>query len=127
MKIKSFLTKSESGLLVITLVFLVLMVCIFREIQTQEIEGDYVITTQKTSQEPVTPMPEPLIDVNTADLETLDKLSGIGPALAERIIAYREEHGPFQKPEDLLEVKGIGEATLEEFRQEITLGEEAQP
>ena len=72
-------------------------------------------------------MPEPLIDVNTADLETLDKLSGIGPALAERIIAYREEHGPFQKPEDRWEVKGIGEATLEEFRQEITLGEEAQP
>ena len=127
MKIKGFLTKSESGLLILTLVFLVLMVCIFREIQTEEIAGDYVITTQKAAQEPVTPMPEPLVNVNTADLETLDKLSGIGPALAERIIAYREEHGPFQTVEDLLEVKGIGEATLEEFRQEITLGEETEP
>ena len=127
MKIKGFLTKSESGLLILTLVFLVLMVCIFREIQTEEIAGDYVITTQKAAQEPVTPMPEPLVNVNTADLETLDKLSGIGPALAERIIAYREEHGPFRTVEDLLEVKGIGEATLEEFRQEITLGEETEP
>ena len=123
MKIKGFLTKSESGLLILTLVFLVLMVCIFREIQTEEIAGDYVITTQKAAQEPVTPMPEPLVNVNTADLETLDKLSGIGPALAERIIQYREENGPFAAVEELLQVRGIGPATLERFQDEITIGE----
>ena len=121
MKIKGFLTKSESGLLILTLVFLVLMVCIFREIQTEEIAGDYVITTQKAAQEPVTPMPEPLVNVNTADLETLDKLSGIGPALAERIIAYREEHGPFTEVEELLEVSGIGEVVLDGLRDQIVL------
>ena len=43
--------------------------------------------------------------------------------LAERIIAYRTEHGPFRRVEDLLEVKGIGEATLEKFRQEVTVGD----
>ena len=126
MKIKGFLTKSESGLLILTLVFLVLMVCIFREIQTEEIAGDYVITTQKAAQEPVTPMPEPLVNVNTADLETLDKLSGIGPALAERIIAYREEHGPFAAAEDLLAVSGIGEKVLDGLRDQIVLEDTAQ-
>lgn len=124
MKAKGFLTKSEYGLLILTGIFLCLMVFIFREIQTEEIAGDYVITTQQTPQEEVTPEPKPLIDINTADSEALQELSGIGPALAERIIAYREEHGPFTAIEDLLEVKGIGEATLEEFRQEITLGGE---
>ena len=123
MKSKGFLTKSESGLLILTLVFLVLMVCIFREIQTEEIAGDYVITTQKAAQEPVTPMPEPLVNVNTADLETLDKLSGIGPALAEWIIAYREEHGPFQTVDGLLEVSGIGPVTLENLRPYVSVGE----
>ena len=46
--------------------------------------------------------------------------SGKG-ALAERIIDYREAHGPFETLEDLLEVKGIGEATLEKFRDHATV------
>lgn len=64
------------------------------------------------------------MDVNTADAAALQTLPGIGPALAERIIAYRTEHGPFRTVEELLEVKGIGEATLEKLRQEVTVGEE---
>ena len=59
-----------------------------------------------------------------ADAAALQTLPGIGPALAERIIAYRTEHGPFRTVEELLEVKGIGEATLEKLRQEVTVGEE---
>ena len=58
------------------------------------------------------------------DAAALQTLPGIGPALAERIIAYRTEHGPFRTVEELLEVKGIGEATLEKLRQEVTVGEE---
>ena len=49
------------------------------------------------------------VDVNTADAETLaDRLIGIGAAKAKAIVAYRNQHGPFAGPEDLLAVKGIG-------------------
>lgn len=56
------------------------------------------------------------IDLNTADVYDLDRLPGIGPAKAEAIAAYRAEHGPFQSVDQLLEVSGIGEATLEALR-----------
>jgi competence protein ComEA len=63
-----------------------------------------------------------LVNVNTADSETLQTLPGIGPVLAGRIIDYRNEHGPINSIESLVEVKGIGEATLEKLRLLITLG-----
>ena len=127
MKIRRFLTKSEWGLLALTALFLCLMVFIFREVQTEEIAGDYVITTQRAPGEPVTPEEEPPININTADHTALQRLTGIGPALAERIIAWREANGGFKAVEELLQVAGIGEATLEALREEITLGEEELP
>jgi len=63
---------------------------------------------------------EPL-NLNAATLEQLDELPGIGPALAERIIAYRDEHGPFTQLEQLDDVKGIGPRILEELRPCVTL------
>ena len=65
-----------------------------------------------------------LVNVNTADAEELETLTGIGPALAQAIVDYRAGHGAFRSAEDLLLVKGIGEAKLEGFRAEITLEEE---
>jgi competence protein ComEA len=56
------------------------------------------------------------IDLNTADQSTLETLPRIGPALAERIIAWREENGRFQSVDDLLAVPGIGEKLLEAIR-----------
>ena len=54
-----------------------------------------------------------LVNINTASMEQLMTLDGIGESYAERIIEFREKNGPFQSPEDLLKVKGIGEKTLE--------------
>lgn len=59
------------------------------------------------------------LNLNTADAETLQALPGIGPALAERIVAYRWEHGPFQTAEDLLRVPGIGPKRWERIRHAI--------
>ena len=61
------------------------------------------------------------ININTAGAAELDKLSGIGPALAERIIQYRTEHGPFARPEDLENVSGIGAKTYEKMASQVTV------
>lgn len=60
------------------------------------------------------------INVNTASSKELETLPGIGPVLAQRIVEYRETHGPFRTPEDLLKVKGIGPRKLENIRDRIT-------
>lgn len=60
------------------------------------------------------------VNLNTADLAELDSLPGIGPVTAQRIIDYRETHGPFARPETITEVPGIGEATLDKVRELIT-------
>ena|GEM_PF-1753258 len=59
------------------------------------------------------------LNLNTANAETLQALPGIGPALAERIVAYRLEHGPFQTVQDLLQVPGIGPKRWERMRHAI--------
>lgn len=53
------------------------------------------------------------VDPNTATLAQLQELPGVGPALAGRIVAYRQAHGPFRRVADLTRVRGIGEKTLE--------------
>jgi competence protein ComEA len=63
-------------------------------------------------------------DVNTAELETLQTLPGIGPALAARIVAYREEYGPFLAVEDLLQVPGIGPKRWGQIRPLVRVAEE---
>ena len=60
-----------------------------------------------------TQLQEGQIDINTASAEQLTGLKGIGAKKAEAIVHYREENGAFTSPEGLLEVKGIGAATLE--------------
>jgi len=55
-----------------------------------------------------TNQPSFVIDINQATAEEFQKLPGIGPALARRIVAFREKHGPFRRVEDLLAIRGIG-------------------
>jgi len=59
------------------------------------------------------------VDLNSATVEELQTLTGVGPVLAERIFAYRQEHGPFRSVEDLLDVPGIGESKLAGLRDEV--------
>ena len=62
------------------------------------------------------------ININTADLEELQLLPGIGEVLAQRIIDYRQEHGPFQSISELTNVSGIGLDRLDKIMDHITLG-----
>jgi competence protein ComEA len=60
--------------------------------------------------------PSARLPLNSASAAELELLPGIGPALAQNIVEYRDRHGPFQRIEDLLEVDGIGPAKLEGIR-----------
>jgi len=62
-----------------------------------------------------------LIAINQADASSLEDLPGVGPVLAERIVAHRDANGPFETVEDLLEVPGIGEAKLAAMRDSIAV------
>ena len=64
--------------------------------------------------------PAPL-NLNEITVEQLDELPGIGPALAERIVAYRDAHGPFTRIEELNDVKGIGARTVDKLRPHLVL------
>ncbi|MES1037786.1 helix-hairpin-helix domain-containing protein [Bacillus pumilus] len=61
------------------------------------------------------------VNVNQADAAELQTINGIGPAKAEAIIAYREEHGEFQQIEDLRNISGFGEKTIERLKNELTV------
>ena len=61
------------------------------------------------------------VDLNTATVEALDSLPGIGPVLAQRVLEWRAAHGSFATVEELGEVSGIGEATLSDLRPLVTV------
>lgn len=61
------------------------------------------------------------ININTATRDQLVSLDGIGETYADRIIEYRQQNGPFQSPEDILKVKGIGQKTYEAIKDQIVV------
>ncbi len=77
---------------------------------------------------PVAARREPLvsekININTATVDQLESLPHIGTKTAQAIVAYRTQHGPFKKTDDLTRVRGIGGKTLEELKKYITLEED---
>lgn len=67
------------------------------------------------------PTPGALVNINTADPATLETLPGVGPVTAGAIIGWRDEHGGFTAVEELLEVDGIGDATLAQIAPHVTI------
>jgi competence protein ComEA len=66
------------------------------------------------------PAADSLTDLNRATVAQLDRLPGIGPVLARRIVEHRERHGPFRSPDELLAVPGIGPRLFERLRPRIS-------
>jgi competence ComEA-like helix-hairpin-helix protein len=60
------------------------------------------------------------VNINTATVTELQRLPGVGPAIAQRIVDFREEYGPFISLEDLMHVSGIGERSIERMKDYIT-------
>lgn len=64
------------------------------------------------------------VNINEADAATLaESLNGVGPVTSQEIVNYREENGGFEKPEDLMKVNGIGQATFENNKADILVEE----
>jgi competence protein ComEA len=61
------------------------------------------------------------VNINTATVEELTQLQGIGPKYAAQIVEYREQKGPFASPEDLLKVPGIGQKTFDKNKDVIVV------
>lgn len=100
----------------VTAAFLLFNAGIFLLRNHQVLFGQATESTQNASQ-------TGRIDLNSATLEQLMLLPGIGETLAQRIITYRETVGPFRQTEDLLNVEGIGRDCLSEIQNYVRIGE----
>lgn len=81
------------------------------------VDGSQIVVPSSVSGGVVAPaVDDGIVVVNRATATELESLPGVGPVLAERILLHRDEHGPFEQVEDLLDVSGIGEATLARLR-----------
>ena len=131
------ISRFEKGVLLLTAGFVLFSAGWF--LSGQRAAEPYTVTVETAPEEPPAPdpsletagedgrpdslLPGEAINVNAAGAGDLDRLPGIGPAKAEAILAYREEHGPFQTVDGLLEVSGIGPVTLENLRPYVSVGE----
>lgn len=105
--------------LLLTAAFAMILMHLHMPGQTISYQMEKPGTTDRTMPRPALPNGD--VDINRAGLDELDRLAGVGPAIAQRIIDEREAGGPFHYPEDLLCVSGIGEKTLEKLRDQICI------
>lgn len=139
MKVPEKLTKTEGAILVLTLLFVLCTAAVFWRSGGGE-EMEYVVRSeyaQLAQEDPSQeewdeswlleePTAEKPLNLNSADVEELDLLPGVGPVLAERIVAYRAENGPFAAKEDIMKVSGIGEGIFAQIEDVITVEETAE-
>lgn len=123
--------KAITGILIaLTSVFLIITGIFF--VRRNQPDGDILRTVAEqtlcmASEETVPPSTvaapkDTRININTATAQELTALPGIGPVLAERIVAYRDTHGPYTQLTDLMKVDGIGTKRMEQLLDLITLG-----
>lgn len=74
---------------------------------------------------PTSNQPSFVIDINQATAEDFQKLPGIGPEIARRIVAFRKKHGPFRRVEDLLVVRGIGHKKWKAIRPYLKVSDDS--
>ena len=95
---------------------------IFSGNELQKVNGEEVVLEDVTVKTPELIKQVPLIDLNEAGVEKLEKLPGVGPVLAERIVKYRNREGGFASVDELNEVSGIGPAKLKQIKEEAKAG-----
>ena len=79
------------------------------------------IALAKPDKEAVQPQTSEVININKASADELQKVRGIGPSLAERIISYRETNGGFKSTDELKQVRGIGDLKFEKIKNQVTM------
>jgi competence protein ComEA len=84
-----------------------------------------VLTSSGLALAAAQPAPEGKLNLNTASVEQLSTLPGVGEKLAARIVEYRQRSGGFKAIQELMNVKGIGEKNLERIQSHLSLGEPA--
>lgn len=115
-----FPIRRNAGILILALLF-PLTACVTREHHTQSTTNDRQ-TFASTLNDLALPKPGSAarININTAPAADLERLPGIGRALAERIVEHREKYGPFRRPEHLIIVRGISERRFLALKDLIT-------
>lgn len=122
MKQKTFAVRSVLGWLLLA-ACVVLAAWAVLDGYVPQLQTSYAATGRHTPVQAV-PVQTGAIPVNSADLDLLDELPGVGEATAETIVQERTQNGAFFYPEDLMHVKGIGESKLEDMRDMLDLTEE---
>ena len=115
------LTKTDVFLLGLTVLFVLAMALTWL-LTPRTARGDYEIEAEQPAEDAAQLR---RVNINTAGVDELDSLPGIGPVLAQRIVDWRTENGPFTDAAQLLEVDGIGQTVLESI-QDFIVTEDTQ-